>query len=37
MLWYNCNVYVAPIHGLKIQIIKRSYNLLHIVSNVAVE
>ena len=37
MLWYNCTVYVAPIHGLKIQIINRGYNLLHIVSKVTVE
>ena len=37
MLSFNSTVYVAPIHGLKIQIINRSYNLLHIVSKVTVE
>ena len=30
-------VYVAPIHGLKIQIINRGYNLLHTVPKVTVE
>ena len=34
MLSFNCTVYVAPIHGFKIQIINRGYNLLHIVSKV---
>ena len=37
MLSFNCTVYVAPIHGLKIQIINRGYNLLHIVPKVTVE
>ena len=37
MLSFNCTVYVAPIHGLKIQIIKRGYKVLHIVPKVTVE
>ena len=37
MLLFNCTVYVAPIHGLKIVIINRGYNVLHIVPKVTVE
>ena len=34
MLSFNCSVYVALIHGLKVQIISRGYDLLHIVLSI---